>query len=205
MTKKKAFTLAEVLVTMSILGVIAAMTIPNVMFKVDKRQSAVALKRAIAALDQAVDMSRTEPEFQPLPKCYFNDANGGSLDSTKTQCEDLFAYLKDVMQVQKYCDSNPVNNCMPEYNADVTWTDTERAFMTTDGLIYFNYSNEYGAAVIGIDTNGMKGPNKWGYDVFAVNLRGTPSIMQNYEPSVSAYEPIEDGGVSSTDLFKDNT
>ena len=41
MTKKNAFTLAEVLVTLAIVGVIAALTIPSVIFSTDEKQAVV--------------------------------------------------------------------------------------------------------------------------------------------------------------------
>ena len=110
MTKKNAFTLAEVLITLTILGVIAALTIPPLMFTTDEKQSIVGLKKAMTTLDQAVDLARTEPKFQPNPKCYINH-EGGS-DAT-ADCQELFKYMKNVIQVQKYCDGNPVDGgCM---------------------------------------------------------------------------------------------
>ena len=43
---KRGFTLAEVLITLGIIGVIAALTIPALITKYQKRQTAVALKQA---------------------------------------------------------------------------------------------------------------------------------------------------------------
>ena len=96
MTKKNAFTLAELLITLVIIGVIAALTIPAVMFSTDEKQAAAGLKKAMMTLNQAVDMARTEIKFQPNPKCYI-DPDG---DSDTSQCEDLFKYMKNIIQVQ---------------------------------------------------------------------------------------------------------
>lgn len=209
MTKKNAFTLAEVLITLGIIGVIAALTIPNVMFSTDKRQAVVGLKKAMTTLDQAVDMARTDPKFQPNPKCYILANNADADDSSQTsQCSDLFTFMKNVLQVQKYCKENPVSGgCMAEYADTPTCTDwnsmeTKRAFMTTDGMSYFEYNKANGAAIIGVDVNGMRGPNKWGYDIFSLQLTGTKSTMQTYVPG--GCEVAEDGGSTGTDLLEES-
>lgn len=194
MIKKNAFTLAETLIVLIIIGVIAALTVPAIMFNTNKRISMTGYKRALSSLNQAVDMSRTELKFQPQPKCF----NGG----TQSQCSELWDYLKDVMQVQKYCKEKSIDSgCMPKdyekSNCLKTLNDTQ-SFVTTDGMIYFSSGN--GAMNIGVDTNGTRGPNKAGYDVFYVVLNGTSSTMQLYAPAVGC---VDDGGVAGTTLIKD--
>ena len=49
-----AFTLAEVLITLSILGVVAAIMLPSTMQKVTDRQTVTAVKRAYSMLDNAL-------------------------------------------------------------------------------------------------------------------------------------------------------
>ena len=206
MNLRKAFTLAEVLITVTIIGTVAALTIPSFMSDTSQRSNAVALKKAISALDQAVDMSRAESKFQPMPKCYISDVSteGHQFD----QCKDLFVYIKDMMQVSKYCESDPVSGgCMQEYNSDFSacedWSKLEnkKAFVTTDGMIYFEYSDEKGASNIGVDVNGSKGPNKWGYDVFSLGLYGHKGVMQTYQPG--GCEPVDLGGMTGYELLKE--
>lgn len=204
MNKKKAFTLAEVLISVSIIGFIAVLTIPSVMYNTNKKTSAVGLKRAISALDQAIDMSRAESRYQPSPKCYYADDGSANV---LNQCKELFIYIKDMMQVNKYCDGNAVaGGCMPEYEATGTcegWNDVanKKAFVTTDGLVYFNYDDYNGAAIIGVDVNGEKGPNKWGFDVFSLSLQGHPGIMQTYKPG--GCEVVADGGNTGAELLEE--
>lgn len=196
MTKKKAFTLAELLLTLSIIGVIAAMTIPSVMFRTDKKISSTGLKRAIATLNQAVDMAKTELKFQPAIRCH----NGNT-----SHCGDLFDYMKDVLQVQKYCKEKAVDSgCAPKNysneNPCLKDLNNYKAFVTTDGMIFFENGN--GARVIGVDINGQRGPNKSGYDVFFVELTGTQSTMQTYQPGGCTF--VEPGGVSGATLMQND-
>ena len=51
------FTLAEVLITLGIIGVVSAMTIPNLIAKYQKEQTVVKLKKAISILNQAYKLS----------------------------------------------------------------------------------------------------------------------------------------------------
>ncbi|MDD3237319.1 MAG: prepilin-type N-terminal cleavage/methylation domain-containing protein [Candidatus Gastranaerophilales bacterium] len=51
--KKKAFTLAEVLITLVIIGVIAAITIPSLLNKTNQQEYRVGAKKAYSVLSQA--------------------------------------------------------------------------------------------------------------------------------------------------------
>ncbi|MBS6602730.1 MAG: type II secretion system protein, partial [Brachyspira sp.] len=51
---KSAFTLAEVLITLGIIGVVAAMTMPTLMNSTNGAQYKTAYKKALSVLSQAV-------------------------------------------------------------------------------------------------------------------------------------------------------
>ncbi|MDD3237091.1 MAG: type II secretion system protein [Candidatus Gastranaerophilales bacterium] len=52
--KTKAFTLAEVLITLTIIGIVAAMTIPSLMYSTNKQEYRTALKKSLTVLNQAI-------------------------------------------------------------------------------------------------------------------------------------------------------
>ena len=54
---KRAFTLAEVLITLTIIGVVAAITIPSVVANAHQQEFKTGLKKAVSALDQAVALN----------------------------------------------------------------------------------------------------------------------------------------------------
>ena len=58
--KLKAFTLAEVLVTLGIIGVVAAMTLPSVINTYRKLDTTAKLKKFYSAINQAVNFSVVE-------------------------------------------------------------------------------------------------------------------------------------------------
>lgn len=55
--KKFGFTLAEVLITLGIIGVVAAMTIPNLLTKMDHNAKIAKLQKSISIMNQAMRMS----------------------------------------------------------------------------------------------------------------------------------------------------
>lgn len=57
MTKRFGFTLAEVLITLGIIGVVAAMTIPTLMNSTGQAEFRTGFKKAISVLSQAVTMN----------------------------------------------------------------------------------------------------------------------------------------------------
>lgn len=54
--KKSGFTLAEVLITLMILGVIAALTVPSLIQNTQKREQVVQAKKGLSMINQAITM-----------------------------------------------------------------------------------------------------------------------------------------------------
>ena len=60
MNKKSAFTLTEVLVTLSIIGVVSALTVPTLMNQYQKKTQSVQIRKSINDFVSAIDMLITE-------------------------------------------------------------------------------------------------------------------------------------------------
>ena len=57
---KRAFTLAEVLITLGIIGIVAALTMPALIGNYRKSQTVTQLKKIYSALQQSILMSQNE-------------------------------------------------------------------------------------------------------------------------------------------------
>ena len=57
MMKKNGFTLAEVLITLAIIGVVATLTLPALMTNTQEQQARTALKKGINTLTEAAQMN----------------------------------------------------------------------------------------------------------------------------------------------------
>ncbi len=104
--RKLGFTLAEVLITLGIIGVIATLTLPTLMSNTAEREYSTALKKAISALTESVQMQVA------LENISFDEMVDAS-DDTDTEMNSLYAFLCNRMQTEKYaaskaeaCDDN---------------------------------------------------------------------------------------------------
>ena len=52
---KKAFTLAEVLITMVVIGVVAAITVPSLLLTTEKKENVARYKKALSTINQAIN------------------------------------------------------------------------------------------------------------------------------------------------------
>ena len=66
MKKFKGFTLAEALIVLVILGIIAALTIPSILSNTEQHEYKSALKKAISALNQAIEMNVALEAYGPI-------------------------------------------------------------------------------------------------------------------------------------------
>ena len=85
-SSKKAFTLAEVLITLSILGVVAALTIPNLVNRQSDIAAQTRLKKAISNYHDVVEVYMIENETQ------------NAKDMLKADCSNASLYFKITQQ-----------------------------------------------------------------------------------------------------------
>ena len=187
--KKHGFTLAEILITLTVIGVVAALTIPTLLQNTNQAELKTALKRDFADLSQATEMIKIDAGGS-LVNAFKNGA-GGDLDD-----ENLKNAYKSKLSIIKDC-SGPSNmggsgqgakidGC---WHADNNWKYLNGTLLTTlqyPGLILSNGTlmllgiNKsdctYPAAsytkcgAISFDVNGFKPPNMYGKDIFQVNI-----------------------------------
>lgn len=152
--KKSGFTLSETLITLVIIGVIAAITVPTLLSKYQKQTYVVSLKKTYSLLTQAVHMI---PITAGCPsgdyECAGFAINAG-YDTDLTKDAELLAN-----QFKKA--SAITNESMTGHN--------NRRWITDDGVLF-----EYGpTGHIKVDINGEKGPNLWGRDRFSFDIATT--------------------------------
>lgn len=150
---KKGFTLAEVLITLVIIGVIAAMTIPTLMNSTNNQEFRVGLKKAISALNQAMSLNYALEGTQ---------IGAENLSSSQNIVDNLFKKRMSVITTATSGTAFGVGS------TGISATDNQNVFYTADGA---RYAVSYAAGaydpvadqmyygLILIDVNGEKGPN----------------------------------------------
>ena len=98
MIKKSGFTLAEVLTTLMVIGVVAAMTIPTLMNSTNDQQLKVAYKKALSVLGQGVQLMTAKEEqcivnnSNTLAQCFQQKVLSGNIDGSKVTTSDGMVY-----------------------------------------------------------------------------------------------------------------
>ncbi len=167
MTKRFGFTLAEVLITLGIIGVVAAMTMPTLMNSTNGAQYKTAYKKALSVLSQAVvlnvalddyDLSQTSAgTVSPsIYKLFYermnvvNDVKGGEAGE---------GWVAQNEPLAKFGNSAATNNYTLFFNDGITFVFDSTNSECTEGTEANKYEDEnfcYGF----IDINGSKHPNK---------------------------------------------
>ena len=228
--KNAAFTLAEVLITLGIIGVVAAMTIPTLIANYQEKSLNTQFKKAYALINQG--LLNVQSQYGYLPKCYYNVTDTNVQIST--DCEDLSEKFFASLKVTKKCEGNAYKDgCIPEYEgmdtvANANNPDVEppegyedygeyisractyfrknailndrTAYVLADGTIMIPYdANHTGARIIAVDTNGQKGPNKWGYDLYSFLIKSDGQKFKYYGGGCMS---IEEGGQDTTAMIR---
>ncbi len=172
MKKIFGFTLAEVLITLGIIGVVAALTIPSLISKYQEQQYINSLKVAYSTLDQAVHMAVNE--YGTVDQWNVQrDAQGGAII-----VDNLLPFIKSVKLCQR--SSRGTNKCFATSYKGLDGSDflqnqtPGKSFNLPNGISFHVYSLYSGCntdsrslcAYIITDINGQKGPNVLGKDTF---------------------------------------
>ena len=179
--KRKAFTLAEVLITLAIIGVVAAMTIPALMNSTNQQEFKTAFKKSIAVLNQAITMNIALDN---------SDSNAYSAYTTSTTpAEQMMAYFSQRMNVI---------SSTTGANASITTADGMQYFFKKGGTCLTTGSNPQITAAspasgcyILVDVNGAKKPNAVS-KVGNIKDQFYIAIMDN--SAIPAYDAISGGG-----------
>ena len=149
--KKLGFTLAEVLITLTIVGVIAAMTLPSLTANVQKSQVGPALAKAVNTLENANRMALQQNEVRDLSAAITSANTSTYIGLLETQISG----------------SVDANNSSVFTSKDGISFIIGTAGSVTAGNLTNKYSYKY--YPVTIDTNGVnKKPNIGGEDRFDV-------------------------------------
>jgi prepilin-type N-terminal cleavage/methylation domain-containing protein len=193
---KLGFTLAEVLIAIVIVGVVAAITIPALHTKITKYVLKKQIRKAMSLVAQNYRL--TIDEVGSVSDDLTNQFSYSTFNS---------AFLNN-FKMARICKGKGLENkCVPEYEGLPTksWGyfsensiyNARSIYQTMDGIIFIPYTISWLSYWL-VDVNGMKGPNKAGWDLFFVSMRYG-------EPVWSAKGPLNQsnevkGGITSTDI-----
>jgi len=178
--KRTGFTLAEVLLVITIIGVVASLTLPNLITNVQNQQIISKYKKTYNALSTVTNLIKEE------------DFGGGNFTGpgnsfTSNYWKDFFK--KHLVYIKEY-DSAASNLLLIGeagtgiiWSLDKTYADTlpnwigiyePPVLVLSDGtFVVFSGANDFGEIII-IDLNGNKPPNTMGLDIFIFGFNYLP-------------------------------
>lgn len=178
------FTLAEILISLTVLGVLSALTVPALFQNIHDEQNKIILKKSIS------DFSNAHLQLR--------NANGGSLVGLYSSYHYSHQYLtalSEYLNIIRICQAGLSNSgspspheiemskCMPRVtyknlNPNITsstmyppWNDNDyaTAVLSNGAVIFYMQDSSNGGSVF-IDVNGSKPPNRGGYDLFVFTV-----------------------------------
>lgn len=176
---KRAFTLAEVLITLGIIGVVAALVLPNAINGYKRKQLEVQFKKTASLIDQAILNTKTEmgiDDFKDIISS--NQNNKTALDAEFIEINEVFEKQFKYVKKSHNIDSGKVQHqeffgqnriyCNHFWLAESISQEAFYFYTLPDGSIIssIDYSPRLKEIHIAVDTNGVKGPNRRGYDIF---------------------------------------
>ena len=189
-TKQKcAFTLAEVLITLGIIGVVAAMTLPTVLTNVRNKELETGLKKGYSSIEQALNHYYADEGIRLA---------AGKPENYHKVKGILTKYMTNAIDCgMGYQDGNKA--CFPAYTTGLTHEQSlnkvsyknfsgttnmkkslfdDGQYITTDRmLILIENADGNFPIFISVDVNGFRSPNRLGQDLFMFDL-GTDGILR---------------------------
>lgn len=166
--RKFAFTLSEVLITLGIIGVVAAMTLPSLINKYNETVTVTKVKKIYTTLVNAFELYKAN-----------NGTEFDSLEAEENSTAEAFnKYFKPYLKIAKDCGLGTNNECVtPNFtgknNQKTSYSRPYYSVILNDGSAIWmrlGGSFEEDGPMFFYDVNNKKAPNKLGYDMFVFRI-----------------------------------
>lgn len=171
-SNKAAFTLAEVLITLMIIGVVAGIVVPTIIQDSQDAEFKTAYKKAYAVGASVTKQMLANSEFM---------VRSGTFDAEATSSN--WNIFKSYFNVARDCSASNNAQCW-DSSGEMMQTgnyflpgSTEKAFIDNSGMAWSLYSNSEN--IILVDTNGFKAPNRYGKDRWIFTEKGMDNVRVN--------------------------
>lgn len=188
---KKGFTLAEVLMVLAIIGVVAALTIPAVLSSTRGKEYQAAAAKALATLTSAVHFRYALEEES------MEDYSANSIGAYLTQEIDTVTKKRAMVGVRvqgtpnSECGNGTTATCKVEAQDGAIWLFPSGA---ASGTGTNQCSNLTDGCVIWVDTNGVRGPTRNNISASGITCSGA----NNFSATTSTSSRTALGNLGTT-------
>ena len=195
--KNLAFTLAEVLIVIGIIGVVAALTLPNLNHETGDKETVTRVKKTYSILTEALD--RAQAIYGDFDTWFKNCTPGNWAPGAKIGGERVVEFLK----VKKNCKLAANEGCFSSEatknlvgSSRGTYDDNVNIykFILSDGV---SVAFQWGNNIFTVDIDGPnKGANTFGKDLFNFEVDSSTGMLKAYSDcSDTAFNCSLGGGV----------
>ena len=195
--RKVAFTLAEVLITLGIIGVVAAMTLPTLINNIEDRHFKSAFKKQYSVISQAMQIAyieegitNSEIDWLQMPKYFCRLQKSLKVLRSGTICPEDIDSMHYESDENGGLDRNWPSTGFSYWHKSYKWFDKQGipyffntgyeslSMILTDGtILQYGCSNQ-----IFIDVNSYNGPNTIGRDIFYLLVNNNKTIPDFFYP-----------------------
>lgn len=165
----EGFTLAEVLITLGIIGIVAALTIPALVANYEKKQTVTQLRKVYADLNNAVRLS--EVDNGPMQTWEYSQIKITSYEDAVPFIQKYYLpYFKSAKLLKKTeLEDYVIIPSMTEPDKNTGWVTN---FMVLNNGVIFSFFFNVPSGYIWClaDINGTQKPNKVGRDIFVFDV-----------------------------------
>lgn len=182
MQKLKAFTLAEILITMGIVGVIAALTVPDLVSDYQNKAMAVKARKSFNEIEEALDLMLTDEGKNTLRTsslytrddgvAYFATHYLKTISSANGFSTDKYYPLAERKAEEAKGDKPAISATKPE-----NFTCDGSTYVLADSTAICLKTSNTGLK-INMDTNGKEPPNTGGRDMFTFIINNNATLIK---------------------------
>ncbi len=182
--EKKGFTLAEVLITLGIIGIVAAMTLPTLISNHNKKVYVTRLKKSVSVWEQAFQKMLADDGVDDLRD---TELYRISENSTHGECQpEMYFWTQDTgckayfdLLKNKYLTFNMVDlghervvSSLDILAEDNSTANNSVQLLANDGtyVYFYNFWEDESRGYWVIDVNGNSKPNQMGRDIFIFKI-----------------------------------
>jgi prepilin-type N-terminal cleavage/methylation domain-containing protein len=200
--KKYGYTLSEVLISITLIGFLATMTLSTVGSSVQQRTRLAQFRAAYSKMSTA--LKNITIEKARIYSCYYAPTDADKKDfglnieihaganSNFAGCTDLESTFVRAMGAVRFCENNAItegcvpanfpkatSGCFQDYN-------NSKSYVFDNSMILITNNKSDSMRLFALDVNGRKGPNKWGQDIFPFSVKYTETKNVQGKPFVKA-------------------
>ena len=186
---KKGFTLTEVLITLGIIGVVAVLTLPNILKNHQKKVLVTQLHRTYNTIVNAMPSYMDEVHATSL-----YDTDAFNANKNRDDVTSLVNFIKNNFKTSKICTANTTGGTaackgsayknLDGGDSGMLGSDGDYActILKTGATICFDLQwDKDDFPTVDIDVNGPQGPNIWGRDAYRLEFNNSGYLAESFD------------------------